>query len=358
MFLSKRLYLEPILVHFMSQKSIEKELEYTKHVVDELLCYYEPSRNKLRNTLTQELSSSLNQKQKSIHPKFFYDKKGSQLFEEICKLPEYYLTRTEISVLTQLYDKLPLHLNGEFRLVELGSGSSKKTRILISILERLQKHIEYFPIDISNILKDSTKTLLDDYENLHITGIIDNYESGLKFIKNYDNKKNIIMFLGSSFGNFDYEHGLGFLHKINSSMKNDDLFLIGLDLVKDGTVLERAYNDSQGITARFNLNVLSRINSELDGNFNINKFAHHMFYNENQSRVEIYLRSLENQTVNIPKAGMVLQIKQDELIHTENSHKYTVPKIKEIFSVTGFKIKDIWFDEKQYFCLVLLSKNH
>jgi len=342
----------------MSQKSIEKELEYTKHVVDELLCYYEPSRNKLRNTLTQELSSSLNQKQKSIHPKFFYDKKGSQLFEEICKLPEYYLTRTEISVLTQLYDKLPLHLNGEFRLVELGSGSSKKTRILISILERLQKHIEYFPIDISNILKDSTKTLLDDYENLHITGIIDNYESGLKFIKNYDNKKNIIMFLGSSFGNFDYEHGLGFLHKINSSMKNDDLFLIGLDLVKDGAVLERAYNDSQGITARFNLNVLSRINSELDGNFNINKFAHHTFYNENQSRVEIYLRSLENQTVNIPKAGMVLQIKQDELIHTENSHKYTIPKIKEIFSVTGFKIKDMWFDEKQYFCLVLLSKNH
>ena len=341
----------------MSQKSIQNELEYTKHVVSERLCYYEPPKNKLQKTFVQELSSSLNQKQKSINPKFFYDKKGSELFEEICKLPEYYLTRTEIGILTQLYDKLPSHLNGDFRLVELGSGSSKKTRILLSILERLHKHIEYFPIDISKILKESSTILLDDYENLHITGIIDNYESGLEFIKNYDNKKNLIAFLGSSFGNFDYEHGLKFLQKINSSMKKDDLFLIGLDLAKDKTVLDRAYNDSQGVTAKFNLNVLSRINSELDSNFNINRFVHHAIYNESQNRVEIYLCSLENQIVNIPKARIMLQIKQDELIHTENSYKYTIPEIKEILAITGFRIKDIWYDEKQYFCLVLLSKN-
>ena len=341
----------------MSLKSIQRKREYTKYVVDKRLCYYEPSGDKLQKTFAQELSSSLDQKQKSIHPKFFYDKKGSQLFEEICKLPEYYLTRTEIGILTQLYDKLPSHLNGDFRLVELGSGSSKKTRILLSILERLHKHTEYFPIDISKILKESSTILLDDYENLHITGIIDNYESGLEFIKNYDNKKNLIAFLGSSFGNFDYEHGLKFLQKINSSMKKNDLFLIGLDLVKDKTVLERAYNDSQGVTAKFNLNVLSRINSELGSNFNINKFVHHAIYNESQNRVEIYLRSLENQIVNIPKARMMLQIKQDELIHTENSYKYTIPEIKEILAITGFRIKDIWYDEKQYFCLVLLSKN-
>ena len=140
----------------MSLKSIQRKREYTKYVVDKRLCYYEPSRNKLQKTFAQELSSSLDQKQKSIHPKFFYDKKGSQLFEEICKLPEYYLTRTEIGILTQLYDKLPPHLNGNFRLVELGSGSSKKTRTLLSILERLHKHVEYFPIDISKILKESS----------------------------------------------------------------------------------------------------------------------------------------------------------------------------------------------------------
>ena len=113
-------------MHFMSLKSIQRKREYTKYVVDKRLCYYEPSGDKLQKTFAQELSSSLNQKQKSIHPKFFYDKKGSKLFEEICKLSEYYLTRTEISILTQLYDKLPSHLNGDFRLVELGSGSSKK----------------------------------------------------------------------------------------------------------------------------------------------------------------------------------------------------------------------------------------
>ena len=189
-----------------------------------------------------------------------------------------------------------------------------------------------------------------------MTGIIDNYESGLDFVKNYDGKKNLIAFLGSSFGNFDYEPGLRFLDQINSSMKDGDLFLVGLDLVKDKNMLERAYDDSQGITAQFNLNVLSRINSELDSNFNVDKFTHYAVYNESKNRVEIYLRSLENQMVNITKAGIMLQIKQNELIHTENSYKYTIPKIKNIFSRTGFRIKDMWFDEKQYFCLVLLSK--
>ena len=342
----------------MSLKSIQKEREYTRFVVDERLCYYEPSKNKSEKTFVEELSSSLNQKQKSIHPKFFYDKNGSELFEMICKLPEYYLTRTEISILKKLDGELSAHMNEEFRLVELGSGSSYKTRILLSMLEKLQKHVEYFPIDISTILKESTTTLLDDYENLHMTGIIDNYESGLDFVKNYDSKKNLIVFLGSSFGNFDYEPGLRFLDKINSSMKDDDLFLIGLDLVKDKNVLERAYNDSHGITAQFNLNILSRINSELGSNFNVDKFAHHAVYNKAENRVEIYLRSLENQTVNITKAGIALKIKQNELIHTENSHKYTIPKIKEMFSSTGFRIRDMWFDEKQYFCLVLLSKNN
>ena len=191
-----------------------------------------------------------------------------------------------------------------------------------------------------------------------MTGIIDNYENGLKFVKNYDNKKNLIVFLGSSFGNFDYEPGLQFLDQINSSMKDGDLFLIGLDLVKDANMLEHAYDDSQGITAQFNLNVLSRINSELDSDFNIDKFAHHIAYNESKNRVEIYLRSLENQQVDITKAGITLKVKHNELIHTENSYKYTIPKIKKIFSRTGFRIRDMWFDEKRYFCLVLLSKNN
>ena len=341
----------------MSLKTLQKELGYTKYIIGERLSYYEPSGNKSQKTFAQELSRSIRQKQKSINPKFFYDQKGSQLFEKICVLPEYYLTRTEISILKQIDGKLQSYLDGNFRLVELGSGSSQKTRLLIDILTGLQKHVEYFPIDISKILKSSSTALQSDYKKLHITGIIDNYENGLEFVKNYDGMKNLIIFLGSSFGNFDPENGIKFLQKINSSMKKGDLFLVGLDLVKDKDVLCQAYNDSQGITAQFNLNVLSRINSELGGNFDTSKFVHHVVYNENQNKIELYLRSLSKQTVEIPNADLMLEIDEDELIHTENSHKYTISQIKQMFTITGYQIKDMWNDDNRYYSLVLLSKN-
>ena len=340
----------------MSLKTLQKELGYTKYILGERLSYYEPSGNKSQKTFAQELSHSIRQKQKSINPKFFYDQKGSQLFEKICVLPEYYLTRTEISILKQIDGKLQSYLDGNFRLVELGSGSSQKTRLLIDMLTRLQKHVEYFPIDISKILKTSSAALQSDYKKLHITGIIDNYENGLEFVKNYDDMKNLIVFLGSSFGNFDPENGIKFLQKINSSMKNDDLFLIGLDLVKDKTVLRQAYDDSQGITAQFNLNVLSRINSELGGNFDISKFVHYAVYNENQKKIEMYLRSLAKQTVEIPNANLMLEIDEGELIHTEDSHKYTISQIKQMFEMTGYQIEAMWNDENKYYSLVLLSK--
>jgi len=342
----------------MSLETVQKELGYTKHVLGECLSYFKPSSKKTQKTFAQELSHSFNQKQKSINPKFFYDEKGSYLFKKICTLPEYYISRTEVALLRQLEEKLPNHLNGNFRLVELGSGSSTKTRTLIDILEKSQKHIEYFPIDISDILRDSCKELHNDYKNLCITGIIDDYEPALELVKNYDDKNNLIVFLGSSFGNYDPKAGVRFLQKINSLMKSGDLFLLGLDLTKDETVLEKAYNDSQGITAQFNLNVLSRINSELDANFDINKFVHHAVYNKNQNRIEMYLRSLEKQIVNIPKADLVLEIKKDELIHTENSFKFTISQIKEMSALSNFQIQDIWCDKKRYFGLVLLSKNN
>ena len=342
----------------MSLETIQKELGYTKHALGECISYFKPSSKKTQKTFAQELSYSFNQKQKSINPKFFYDEKGSYLFKKICTLPEYYISRTEVALLRQLEEKLPNHLNGNFRLVELGSGSSTKTRTLIDILEKSQKHIEYFPIDISDILSDSCKELHNDYKNLCITGIIDDYEPALELVKNYDDKNNLIVFLGSSFGNYDPKAGVRFLQKINSLMKSGDLFLLGLDLTKDETVLEKAYNDSQGITAQFNLNVLSRINSELDANFDINKFVHHAVYDKNQNRIEMYLRSLEKQIVNIPKADLVLEIKKDELIHTENSFKFTISQIKEMSALSNFQIQDIWCDKKRYFGLVLLSKNN
>ena len=341
----------------MSLKKIQNNMGYQKVVLDQRLRYYEPNGERTYKTFADEISNSLSSNQKSINPKFFYDEKGSHLFEKICTLPEYYLTNTEISILNQLDDKISSYLDGDYRLVELGSGSSTKTRILIQILEKLQTYVEYVPIDISRILKTSSRILQNDFKRLHITGIIDEYESGLKFLKNYDAKKNLIIFLGSSFGNFDLEDGSKFLSKMNSVMKKDDLFLIGLDLVKDKKILEYAYNDSEGVTAQFNLNILSRINSELGGNFDLQKFRHHAVYNEEQNKIEMYLRSLYRQTIDIPKADLTLNLEKDELIHTENSQKFTISNIKQMSEKAGFEIKDMWYDKNQYFAMVLLSKN-
>ena len=338
-------------------KTIQKNLNYKKYQIDSKLQYFKPNSTKLEKSFADEISFSLNQHSKFISPKFFYDKKGSELFEKICELPEYYPTKTEINILKKLKGELPLYLDGSFRLVELGSGSSVKTRLILDILNQVQDKIEYFPIDISEILTESSALLQRDYHDLHITGIIDTYEGGLEFLKNYDGKKNIIIFLGSSFGNFTSDEGKEFLEKINSTMKDDDLFLIGLDLVKNKIILENAYNDSQGVTAQFNLNVLSRINDELDADFNLNNFTHCAIYNENDQRIEMYLKSLVNQSVIISKANVSLTLKKNELIHTEHSHKYKLSQIRELMHQTGFNIKNTWLDENNHFALTLVSKN-
>jgi len=337
-------------------KTIQKNLSYKKYRVDGKLQYFKPHYIKIEKSFADEISFSLNQDLKYIDPKFFYDKKGSELFEKICNLPEYYPTRTEISILRKLKSELPKFLNGSFRLVELGSGSSVKTRLILDILNQNQGKIEYFPIDISEILTESSVLLQRDYTNLNITGIIDTYEGGLEFLKSYDDKRNLIIFLGSSFGNFSADEGKAFLNRINHTMKEDDLFLIGLDLVKNKVILENAYNDSQGITAKFNLNVLSRINDELDADFNLNNFAHYAIYNEKYQRIEMYLKSLLNQSVVISKVNSFLNFKKNELIHTEDSHKYTLSQIRDLMKQTGFVIKNTWLDQNDHFALTLVSK--
>ncbi|MBT8243087.1 MAG: L-histidine N(alpha)-methyltransferase, partial [Nitrosopumilus sp.] len=269
--------------------------------------------------------------------------------------PEYYPTRTEISILKQLQKELPFFLDDDFRLVELGSGSSVKTRLLLDILAT-QNNVEYFPIDISEILAESSEQLLRDYENLRITGIIDTYEGGLEFLKTYDQKKNLIIFLGSSYGNFSPIDGYKFLEKVYSTMKSGDLFLIGLDLVKEKEILESAYNDSQKVTSDFNLNVLSRINDELDADFNLNNFSHHAIYNQKDQRIEMYLKSLQEQSVVISKSNLELFLDKDELIHTEYSHKYRLSEIHDLLDDVGFELKHTWLDKKKHFSLSLVSK--
>ncbi len=334
---------------------IQKNLDYKKYVIDSRLKYFKPHATQIEKTFADEISSSMNRDSKFISPKFFYDKKGSDLFEKICTAPEYYPTRTEISILEKLQHELPSFLDGDFRLVELGSGSSVKTRLLLDALSP-QNNMEYFPIDISEILAESSEQLLRDYENLSITGIIDTYEGGLEFLKTYDEQKNLIIFLGSSYGNFSPLDGYKFLEKVHSTMKPGDLFLIGLDLIKEKKILESAYNDSQKITAKFNLNVLSRINDELDADFNLNNFSHHAIYNEKDQRIEMYLKSLREQSVVISKSNLQLVLNKDELIHTEHSHKYRLSEIHDLLDDVGFELKHTWLDEKKHFSLSLVSK--
>ena len=335
----------------------EKKIDYKQYVIDSQLRYFKPHATKIEKSFAEEISYSLNKNSKSINPKFFYDRKGSKLFESITSLPEYYPTRTEISILKKLKHDLPSYLDKNMNLVELGSGASVKTRLILDIFTKLQAKTEYFPIDISEILTESSEQLLKDYDSLHITGIIDTYEGGLEFLKTYDDKKNLILFLGSSFGNFTPDDGKLFLKKIFSTMNSDDLFLIGLDLVKDKNILESAYDDSQGITAKFNLNVLSRINDELDADFDLDNFSHYSIYNEADQRIEMNLKSLVSQSVIIAKSNLSLNFDENELIHTEYSHKYHVSQIKNLLINVGFKIKHVWLDEQKHFSLTLVSKN-
>ncbi len=331
-------------------------LNYKKYILDEKLQYFKPHATKIEDSFADEIKSSMSKGKKFISPKFFYDIKGSELFEKICLLPEYYPTRTEVSILKQLQGDLFKFLDESFRLVELGSGASTKTRLILDVFEKFGGDMEYFPIDISEILTESSEILQSSYENLHITGIIDTYEGGLEFLKSYDSKKNLIIFLGSSFGNFSPDDGAEFLKKIHSTMKSGDLFLIGLDLVKDSSVLESAYNDSARVTAQFNLNVLSRINDELDADFDLKNFEHFSKYNEEFQRIEMYLKSLVNQTVIISKSNVIISLKKDELIHTEYSHKFKLSQLNSLFEGVGFEIKQTWCDQKKYFSLTLLLK--
>lgn len=341
----------------MNKKSILQHLDYEKHNVSKNLSYFKPHNVKKTKTFAQEVAQSLGNMPKSLNPKFFYDKQGSILFDAISTLPEYYLTRTEIGLLRQFRNDFPNITNGAYRLVELGSGSSIKTKLILDSLKENQETLEYIPIDISEILEDSSKKLIHEYENLSITGIIDSYCGGLEFLQHYDEKQNLIAFLGSSFGNFEESEGESFLRTINSFMKDSDLFLIGLDLVKDKSILEKAYDDSKGITAKFNLNVLTRINSELGANFDLNEFSHVSLFNKEKNRIEMYLKSKTKQTIQIKLLGIEVSLEKNELIHTENSYKYTVPVIKNLFEKTNFSIKQVWTDHNNNYSLILVQKS-
>ena len=289
---------------------------------------------------------------------------GSKLFEEICMQPEYYLNRIESQILKNSVDEILKIIGGqEISVIELGNGNSLKTRILLEPFLAKLKRVSYFPIDVSlKMLKKSIRDLFREYTNLQIYGICSDYVSGLvkinefmKLKRNIPNKK-FIIFLGSSIGNFDPKDAMGFLHSIARYVRKEDLLLIGIDLEKDKSILDRAYNDKNGITAKFNFNVLARINRELDGEFNISKFEHKSFYNTRKHRIEMHLESKLDQQVRIGAIGKIFYFKKGETIHTENSYKYSLSRFNSLVKKAGLQVIRNFTDPNKQFTLILLKK--
>lgn len=321
--------------------------------------YYRPLSSQAEATFAQAVADGLGRPapHKALSPRFFYDDRGSALFERICETPEYYLTRAETGILADAGAEVARAAaasgRGGVRLVELGSGSSRKTRLLLDALAAVQDRTEYVPIDVSGMMPDSCGALVGEYDGLTVTGVVDAYGGGMEFVRGLAGATNLVAFLGSSFGNFDAADGADFLGMLRSSLRPGDMFLAGLDLVKDRRALEAAYDDSQGVTAEFNLNMLRRINSELGGDFDLSRFEHVARYNAAEQRVEMRIRSLGRQAFEVGRAGLAGVLGDGETIHTENSHKYTLPQIRAMFGGAGLPVGGAWTDEAGAYALVL-----
>ena len=305
--------------------------------------------------LAEDVRNGLTASPKRFLPKYFYDELGSQLFEAICLLPEYYLTSAENEILQTYADEITAVVEGEKTLVEMGSGSASKTRLVIEALLREQNELLFMPVDISaTALESSSRILLQSYPRLRIEAYAADYFAGLAELGKTKRGRTLALFLGSNISNFDPSEAVRFLKAMRSVLHKGDALLLGADLKKDPKILEAAYNDALGVTSAFNLNVLARINRELGGNFELRAFRHHAFYNAAAGRIEIYIESLLNQWVRIEKLGLDVEFSVGELIHTENSYKYDEAGIDELASTTGFKRRRTWLDSQERFSSNLL----
>lgn len=306
--------------------------------------------------LEKMILSDLTKSQKSISSMFFYDAKGSHLFEQITTLPEYYLTRTEIGLLQQIAEIIKDQCH-HVDLIEFGSGDCKKISILLDALSEESLHtIRYIPFDVSRgAVQKSSEILRQRYPDLHIHGIVADFTTQLDVIKK-DTRK-IICFLGSTIGNFKPKQATTFLQDVQRIMNPDDRVLIGFDRVKQKAIIESAYNDSQMLTERFNKNILNVVNKLIDTDFDPELFDHIAFYNHELSRIEMHLKARKNLTVSCPGLSSPLIIKKNETIHTENSYKFSDEDIHTLAQDSGLMIESIISDENQWFSLVLFSKN-
>lgn len=300
-----------------------------------------------------DVIQGLTQTPKSLPPKYFYDDRGSVLFEQICELPEYYPTRTETLILGHYAGEIA-QITGACELVELGSGSSTKTRLLLDAYDVLGYPLRYVPIDVSaGILESSAKQLLVDYPSLQVHGLVSTYELALQQLTPTQLPTRMIFFLGSTLGNLNPQECNEFFSQITAALAVGEYFLLGVDLQKPKQVLEDAYNDSQRVTAEFNLNMLEHLNRRFQGNFNTQLFEHWAFYNDQLHQIEMHLRSLKAHTVRIEALDLSVKFEADETILTEISRKFDLGIMQQELQAKGLKPIQVWTDPKQWFGLIL-----
>jgi dimethylhistidine N-methyltransferase len=302
--------------------------------------------------MQQEVLEGLGKPHKQLPSKYFYDERGSDLFEKITRLDEYYLTNCEKEILQSNIAEISDYIGTNVMLIELGSGSSYKTRFL---LEELSDLSTYIPVDISEeFLLKTVNQLRMEYPKISIIPVFADYTSHFELpVSENSTQKQVVFFPGSTVGNFDPTQARAFLKNIAEITAGDSEMLIGVDLKKDVEVLEAAYNDQQGVTAQFNKNILRHINFALDANFDVETFDHHAFYNKEAGRIEMHLVSSQQQTVAI--GNQEFTFAEGESIHTENSYKYSLQEFEELVD-DWYSVEKVWTDERDYFSLQYLVK--
>jgi L-histidine Nalpha-methyltransferase len=300
-----------------------------------------------------EVMNGLMSRPKTLPCKLFYDDRGSALFEEITRLPEYYLTRIELEILRDRGKEIALAAGSSVSIVELGAGTATKTGTLVRAFARRQMRVKYFPVDISSAaLAEAKRRIREECPGVVIRPVIADFSNGFGFLQTIPGRK-IVLYLGSSIGNFDWDAATAMLRKVRDRLSPGDALLLGTDMVKSPEILVPAYNDAQGVTAQFDKNILMRLNREFDANFDLDSFRHIAEWNPLRSRMEIYLESMRPQAVTLRSTDLIVKFAAGERIHTENSYKYTEQMVETMLCVSEFKLEKTWYDRRKWFGLHL-----
>ncbi len=304
-------------------------------------------------SLVSEVVSDLSRSQKFISPKYFYDQTGSKLFERISELPEYYLTRAERKIMDEHLDEMAELLGHRVSIIEYGSGSSRKTRVL---LERLKRQAVYVPVDISEQhLLESARQLRSEFADLEVLPVVADFTKRFALPSpTVMPLRNIVYFPGSTIGNFTHAAAADLLEVMYHEAGENGAMLIGVDLQKDPRIIERAYNDRAGVTAEFNLNMLRHLNREYGSDFDLNCWSHEAQYNEAEGRIELRLINVTVQTVHIGQTQVIID--EGEGILTEYSHKYDEAAFGEMSGEAGFEVQSVWKDPDNLFSIQLLNR--